>query len=394
MLRVWNVILVAGAFALSLFGTFLTRSGVISSIHSFTQSSIGPFFLGFIAVVAAFSIALIITGCRSCARRHAWSRSSRGKPPSSTTTLPRRARADDPLGRHLPARVGGRARGRSVGGGSVLRLLRNRLRTAARPAHGHRAGRRLAAGVAPFACQLAWPTGVALAVGVLLLAGGAWSSPAGLIGYTLGAFVLTTIVLEFVRGTRARKSIGTGGWWPAFSGLVARNRRRYGGYVVHASIVFLLVGAVGIGGFSSSREVRLDRGEAAEVGDYRVVYTGARSSAAPTHRRSERTSRCSATASASGRWRPARTATSPRSRPRTRSASALTGCAARTLRDRRPLLRGRVRPARGDREPARQPHLARRAGVRPGRGRRHVARRPRAAPPRAALRRRGALARA
>jgi len=60
MLRVWNVILVAGAFALSLFGTFLTRSGVISSIHSFTQSSIGPFFLGFIAVVVAASIALIL----------------------------------------------------------------------------------------------------------------------------------------------------------------------------------------------------------------------------------------------------------------------------------------------------------------------------------------------
>ena len=61
MLRVWNVVLVAGAFALSLFGTFLTRSGVISSIHSFTQSSIGPWFLGFIAVVVAFSIALILS---------------------------------------------------------------------------------------------------------------------------------------------------------------------------------------------------------------------------------------------------------------------------------------------------------------------------------------------
>ena len=60
MLRVWNAVLVAGAFCLSLFGTFLTRSGVISSIHSFTQSSIGAWFLGFIAVVAAASTALII----------------------------------------------------------------------------------------------------------------------------------------------------------------------------------------------------------------------------------------------------------------------------------------------------------------------------------------------
>src|ERR671922_2149212 len=60
MLRVWNVMLVTGAFALSLFGTFLTRSGVINSIHSFTQSSIGAWFLGFIAVVLAAATVLIL----------------------------------------------------------------------------------------------------------------------------------------------------------------------------------------------------------------------------------------------------------------------------------------------------------------------------------------------
>src|SRR5262245_16328920 len=60
MLKVWNVVLVSLAFCLSLFGTFLTRSGVINSIHSFTQSSIGPWFLGFICVVVAFSVGLIL----------------------------------------------------------------------------------------------------------------------------------------------------------------------------------------------------------------------------------------------------------------------------------------------------------------------------------------------
>jgi cytochrome c-type biogenesis protein CcmF len=60
MLRVWNVTLVALAFALSLFGTFLTRSGVINSVHSFAQSSIGAWFLGFIAVVVAFSTVLVL----------------------------------------------------------------------------------------------------------------------------------------------------------------------------------------------------------------------------------------------------------------------------------------------------------------------------------------------
>ena len=59
MLRVWNVTLVSLAFCLSLFGTFLTRSGVVSSIHSFTQSAIGPWFLGFIVVAVVFSVTMI-----------------------------------------------------------------------------------------------------------------------------------------------------------------------------------------------------------------------------------------------------------------------------------------------------------------------------------------------
>ena len=61
MLKIWNVVLVVGAFALALFGTFLTRSGIISSIHSFTESSIGPWFLGFIGLVLAGSIALVLS---------------------------------------------------------------------------------------------------------------------------------------------------------------------------------------------------------------------------------------------------------------------------------------------------------------------------------------------
>src|SRR4051794_4694440 len=59
MLKVWNLLLVILAFCLSLFGTFLTRSGVVNSIHSFTQSPLGPWFLGFICLVTAGSLALV-----------------------------------------------------------------------------------------------------------------------------------------------------------------------------------------------------------------------------------------------------------------------------------------------------------------------------------------------
>src|SRR5204863_4434442 len=73
-----------------------------------------------------------------------------------------------------------------------------------------------------------WPSVAALATGGLLIAAGAGSSPAGLLAYTFSAFALAAIVLEFARGTRARKALGAPSLWAAFSGLVARNRRRYG----------------------------------------------------------------------------------------------------------------------------------------------------------------------
>ena len=76
--------------------------------------------------------------------------------------------------------------------------------------------------------------------------------------------------MEFARGTRARKALGATSWPGAFSSLIARNRRRYGGYVVHASIVLLAIGIAGSSAFDSVAEARLARGESMEVGDYRA----------------------------------------------------------------------------------------------------------------------------
>jgi cytochrome c-type biogenesis protein CcmF len=87
MLKVWNVLLVILAFCLSLFGTFLTRSGVVNSIHSFTESPLGPWFLGFICVVTGGSLALVFW--RLPLLRHedaARSRSFTARPRTSTTT--------------------------------------------------------------------------------------------------------------------------------------------------------------------------------------------------------------------------------------------------------------------------------------------------------------------
>ena len=103
MLKVWNVLLVVLAFGLSLFGTFLTRSRASSSsIHSFTQSPIGPWFLGFICLITARLARARLRAAAAAAREDAArvARLARGDVPLQQPAA-RRARADDPLGRRL-----------------------------------------------------------------------------------------------------------------------------------------------------------------------------------------------------------------------------------------------------------------------------------------------------
>ena len=276
MLRVWNVVLVAAAFALSLFGTFLTRSGVINSIHSFTQSSIGAWFLAFIAVVVAASVTLILV------------RLSMLRSTTRLESLVSREAAFLYNNLFLVALA------LTILWGVVFPLISEAVRgvalTVGAPYYNFFAivfglPLVLLMGIGPLVAwrraslhalgrSLAWPAGVALVVGIVLLVLGAGSSPAALVGYTFAAFVLAAIVLEFARGTRARHALGGEGWISAFTGLVGRNRRRYGGYIVHAAIVILLIGAAGIGGFGTTTEARLATGESLRAGGYELTYTG------------------------------------------------------------------------------------------------------------------------
>jgi cytochrome c-type biogenesis protein CcmF len=274
MLRVWNVLLVILAFSLSLFGTFLTRSGVVSSIHSFTQSSIGPWFLAFIGVVVAVSLALVF-----------W-RLPRLRSPT---------KLESPISREAAFLYNNLlllALCLAIFWGVVYPMISEAVRGEAIVL-----GRSyydfflrvfglpllLLMGIGPLVAwrraslrslltTFRWPTGVALLVGAVLLALGAGSSVPGLIAYTFSAFVATTIVLEFVRGTRARKALGAASWPGAFSSLISRNRRRYGGYVVHAAIVLLAIGIAGSSAFDTVAEARLERGDAMTIADYRLTY--------------------------------------------------------------------------------------------------------------------------
>jgi cytochrome c-type biogenesis protein CcmF len=274
MLRVWNVLLVILAFSLSLFGTFLTRSGVVNSIHSFTQSSIGPWFLAFIGITVAVSLGLVF-----------WRLPQLRSP----------TRLESPISREAAFLYNNLlllALCLAILWGVVYPMLSEAIRGEAIVL-----GRTyydfflrvfglpllLLMGIGPLVAwrraslrslvtTFRWPTLVALATGVLLLVLGAGSSTPGLVAYTFSAFVGATIVMEFARGTRARKALGANSWPGAFSSLMSRNRRRYGGYVVHASIVLLAIGVAGSSAFDSVAEAKLARGESLEIGGYTLVY--------------------------------------------------------------------------------------------------------------------------
>jgi cytochrome c-type biogenesis protein CcmF len=277
MLKIWNVLLVVGAFALALFGTFLTRSGILSSIHSFTEGSIGPWFLGFIGIVLIGSGALIV---------------------SRLPLLRARTRLESPISREATFLYNNLllvAFCLTILWGVIYPILTEALRgepvTVGPPYYNfflNAFGLPLLVlmGIGPLIAwrraslrglgrTFIWPLGIALATGLVLLALGAGSSPIGLIGYTFSAFVLASIGLEFARGTRARQALSGGSWPRAFAELVGRNRRRYGGYVVHASIVLLAIGVIGSSAYDTTREQRLRTGQSLEVRDYTLTYRGA-----------------------------------------------------------------------------------------------------------------------
>jgi cytochrome c-type biogenesis protein CcmF len=283
MLKVWNVVLVTLAFCLSLFGTFLTRSGIVSSIHSFTQSSIGGWFLGFIVTVTVLSVGLIFyrlpllkakTRLESLVSREAtflynnlllvalcltilWGVAW----PIVTEAVTGEARVVGRPYYDFFLRSFGLPLLLLMGIGPLVAWRRASLRGLGK--------------------TFAWPAGLAVAAGVVLILLGAGSSTPGLIAYTFSAFVLATIGLEFVRGTRARRALSGETWPGAFTSLVARNRRRYGGYIVHAAIVLLAIGIAGSSAYQHVTDKKLTRGQSLAVGGYALTYRSLEQSSNP-----------------------------------------------------------------------------------------------------------------
>jgi cytochrome c-type biogenesis protein CcmF len=265
MLKRWNLGLVVGSFLLSIFGTFITRSGVIASVHSFTQSNVGYFFLGFLVLAGAFAYTLLYTRWPSL------------EPDSQLESMLSREAAF--LFNNLVL-VGIAF---SVLWGTLFPIISELVRdtkiTVGPPFFNKvniPLGLLLLAltGIGPliawrraskanlkrqFTIPLTALAGTAL---VLLLAG--MRDPYPVMALSLGGFVLGTIGQEFWRGIRARRRMHGEGLARAFFQLIARNRRRYGGYIVHTAIVIYFVAFTGMA-FKTEREATLKPGQSVQV---------------------------------------------------------------------------------------------------------------------------------
>ena len=275
ILRVWNVSLIAATFVLSLLGTFLVRSGILDSIHAFGASTLGTPFLIFIGAVVIGSVTLIIARLPDL-RSAPWLDSlvSREVVFLLNNLVLVLLCVVIFWGTFFPliseALSGQR---QSVGPpwfnffGTPLTLVLVLL-SGIGPAVAWRR-----ATLAGLWRTLTVPVAVvALTLVLLLVLTPAADNVWALAMFCLAAFVVAVVSQELVRGASARRTM-TGGSWPAaLAGLVSRNRRRYGGFIVHVGIAVLFLGVAASSAFIEQRDVRLAPGQSVELDGYRVTY--------------------------------------------------------------------------------------------------------------------------
>lgn len=266
MLKMWNILLIMGTFLLSIFATFLTRSGLIESVHSFAQNlTIAWIFLGFLSVLTLLCAALV------------WWRRDQLQPEAQIESWLSREAAF--LGNNLLF-VGAMF---AVLWGTIFPLVSEGFwgqKISVGPPFFNRVnipiGLMLLAlvGIGPI---IAWrrasprnlkrnflaPVSVGLLAGAALFAGGV-RHPQVLLTFALGAFVMATVTIEFHKGARARAGIEREGYALALVHLVQRNRRRYGGYLVHVGTVILFMGMAGQA-YDVEEQVVLQPGETTTI---------------------------------------------------------------------------------------------------------------------------------
>ena len=270
-LRAWNFGLVILAFLLVVFGTFIVRSGIVPSVHTFAVSAIGPWFLGFLGASLIFSIGLL--AFRASGLR------SHGEPAPAVSREGAFALQNLLLigviavvlwGTILPL-VSGLAGQQRVVGASYYDRATGPLFAVilALMAAGPLVPWRHAG--APLWRALRWPAAGSLVVLVALLGAGVRSLPA-LLAVPLGVAVASTVVHEYVRAAGRWRSAG-GGAARAIA-LVAGRRRRYGAYLAHLGLAVVVVGMAASHFWQQEKDVTLQPGQQVAVAGYTLTYVG------------------------------------------------------------------------------------------------------------------------
>ena len=273
MFKVWNVCLILITYALAVFGTFLTRSGILSSIHTFTEGPIGRWFLPFLALMLVGGLSVVF-----------W----------RLDALRSENRFDSFLSREsafLANNVLFLAAAFTVLWGTLYPIVAEAIsgeRLSVGPPFFNAVFAPLGLGLiglAGLGPLIAWrsmsaksfariiriPLGFGVAVMVATFFVGVRSAGA-LLAFGLCAFTATSVIGEFVRGSRVYRRRQGLSIPAAFARTLLRNRRRYGGYVVHLGVVLIVIGLAG-GAFRTERQSHIDEGSSMKVGDYRLVYT-------------------------------------------------------------------------------------------------------------------------
>ena len=274
MFRMWNLALIITAFAFAQFGMFINRGGPVPSVHSFGQSTLGGVFLGFMALTLVVSFGIFFL-------RYSSLKSAR----TLESALSREAAF---LVNNLLFLTIAFVTLWGVIYPLISDIVQGEIITVGQPFYDQVNGPLFLGliflmGVAPFMPwrHASWsnlrralmvPVVSAIAVAGLLVLTGV-TKPLAVTAFALCALVVAGIFREWVRGALSRHKRGES--YPvAFARLIASNRPRYGGYVVHLAIVLLALGITGSSFYGVQRDVVLDRGETEDVGGYTIKYIG------------------------------------------------------------------------------------------------------------------------
>ncbi len=274
MLKVWNLVLVIASFALSIFGTFEVRSGIISSVHSFAYSAIGSYFLAFLIVIIVVSTALFLY------------RLPKLKPEQEFDSVVSRE------GVFLLNNLLLIGITFATLWGTIFPLisvgLRQQTMTVGPPFYNNVNGPLfvlllLAMGVGPLLAwrrtalrslwrNLAVPAVLAALCAIVLPLVGVTDVAAN-IGFSVCTFTAGAILYELWRGMRVRHAHGEA--YPvALYMLFNRYRQRYGGYIVHLGLIMLAVGVIGSHFFQTQKDIVLKSGQEVTMAGNRLVYFG------------------------------------------------------------------------------------------------------------------------